>query len=400
MRTIKLNAKKYKGSKSLPTLSAFEVRQIVSDLIAGHLRLQAEGYDCSTQVMTDVLVKASVEEEAIESTCNDLEAVPTGHTVRNHLNEQLRPEDLAEIEERVNAALTADLPKRLWRIRLDLAADLHDEPFYGKSEELLAFACRGKAKAGTTYFYRVATLYHVHKGVPTTLAVTFVLPSDTTLAVLQRLLTRAKKLGFQWGCLYLDKGFCSIPVIRYLQQRRYSAIIACPIRGKNGGTRALCTGRRSYLTTHTFSSAGYGSCEASVAIVRTFNTSGRRRRRRKARWLVYVLINVDLRPDQVRQRYRSRFGVETSYRCMRTTHAKTTSRNAALRFFLIALAFILVNVWITLRWRFCQIPRRGGRQVEKKRFQLQRMVRFLRRAIEDTYGTVNVIQAIALPLDP
>jgi hypothetical protein len=97
--------------------------------------------------VTDVLVKASIEGETIESTYDDLDAVPTGHTMRKYLNEQLRPEDLAEIEERINAALTADLPKRLWRIRLDLATDLHDEPFYGKTEELLAFACRGKAKA-------------------------------------------------------------------------------------------------------------------------------------------------------------------------------------------------------------------------------------------------------------
>jgi putative transposase len=400
MCTIKLRCKRYKGSKSLPTLSASEVRQTVSDLIAEHLKLQAGGYDCSAQVVTDVLVKASVEGEAIEGTCNDLEAVPTGHTVRNCLNEQLRPEDLTLIEERVNAALTADLPRRLWRIRLDLAADLHDEPFYGKTETLLAFACRGKAQSGTTYFYRVATLYHVHKGVPTTLAVTFVLPGETTLAVLQRLLARAKKLGLRWGCLYLDKAFCSIPVIRYLQRHRQSAIIACPIRGKKGGTRALCSGRKSYITTHTFYSAEYGSCGASVAVVRAFDTSRRRRQRRKTRWLVYALIHVDLRPDQVRQRYRSRFGIDTSYRCMRATHAKTTSRNAALRFFLIALAFILVNVWITLRWRFCQVPRRGGRLVDKKHFELQRMVCFLRRSIENTYGTVNVIRAIAQPLDP
>jgi hypothetical protein len=398
--TIKLHCKRHKGPKPLPTLSAFEVRQTVSDLITEHLKLQADGYDCSTQVVTDVLVKASVEGQAIEGTCNDLAAVPTGHTVRNCLNEQFRPKDLAQIEERVNAALRAELPKRLWRIRLDLAADLHDEPFYGKTPELLAFACRGEAKLGTTYFYRIATLYHVHKGVPTTLAATFVLPGETALVVLQRLLSRAKELGLQWGCLYLDKGFCSIPVIDYLQQQHYSAIIACPIRGKKGGTRALCTGRKSYLTTHTFSSAEYGSCEASLAVAWTFNTSRRRRQRRKGRWLVYVLINVTLRPDQVRQRYRSRFGVETSYRCMRATHAKTTSRNPALRFLLIALAFILVNVWVALRWRFCQVPRRGGRQVDKNHFQLQRMTHFLRRAIEDTYGAVDVIQAIAPPLDP
>lgn len=373
---------------------------MVSDLMAEHLELQAEGYDCTPQVISDVLVKASVEEAAIEGTCNDLAAVPSGHTVRNYLNDQLKPEELDEIEDQVNSALTADLPKRLWRRPIDLAADLHDEPFYGKTPALLAFACRGKAQAGTTYFYRTATLYHIHEKVPITLAVTFVRPEDTTLEVLQRLLTRARGLGLQWKCLYLDKGFCCTPIIRFLEQRDHSSILACPIRGKKGGTRGLCQGRKSYITSHTFSSTKYGKCTATVAVVRTFDTSARRRRRRKARWLVYVLVNVTLRPDQVRQRYRSRFGVETSYRCMRCTHATTTSRNAALRFFLIALALILVNVWITLRWRFCQIPRRGGRQIDRKRFELQRMTSFLRRAIERVYGTVDEIQAVAQPLDP
>jgi len=386
--------------KSLPLLPAAEVRQMVSERLTTHLQLQAEGYTCSPPVLTDVLVQASVEGTTIESACDDLEAAPTGHTVRNYLNDQLRPADLSQLEAQVNAALTADLPKRLWRGPLNLAADLHDEPFYGKSEELLAYACRGAAKLGTTYFYRVATLYHIHQGVPTTLALTFVQPGDTMLAVLQRLLARAAALGLQWGCLYLDKGFCTIPVLRYLQQQDYAAVLACPIRGQTGGTRALCTGRSSYRTTHTFTSAEHGSCTVSVAVVRTYNTSRRRRQRRKARWLVYVLVNADLQPEQARQRYRSRFGVETSYRCMRTTHAKTTGRNAALRFFLIALAFILVNVWVTLRWRFCQRPRRGGRLVDKDHFQLQRMRCFLRRAIERTYGTVDAIQALSVPLDP
>ncbi|MHC4434057.1 MAG: transposase, partial [Planctomycetota bacterium] len=320
------------------------------------------------------------------STCQDLDAVPTGHTVRDYLNEQLLAEDLDNIEQQVNGALTTDLPKRLWRGKLELAIDEHDEPFYGKSEALLKHACRGRAKAGTTYFFRVATLYHIHNKIPMTLAITFVHPEDTTLAVVKRLLAQLRKLGIKWNCLYFDKGFCSIPVIHYLQRQRYSAVIACPIRGKTGGTRALCSGRKSYLTRHTFSSAANGSCEASVAMVRTFDSSGRSKRKRKARWLAYVLINVDLRADQVRARYRSRFGVETSYRVMRTTHAKTTGRNAALRFFLIAFAFILVNVWITLRWRLCQIPRRGGRKIDRNRFPSWRMLRFLRRAIEDVYG--------------
>jgi putative transposase len=200
--------------------------------------------------------------------------------------------------------------------------------------------------------------------------------------------------------LLLDKGFCSIPVIPYLQQARYAAIVACPIRGQTGGTRALCRGRKSYRTTHQFASDAYGTRRAQVAVVRTYDTSRRRRVRRKLRWLVYVVINLDLRPDQIHHRYQVRFGIESSYRCMRHVHAMTTSRNAALRFFLIALAFVLVNLWVTLRWRLCQVPRRGGRLLDRKRLELQRLARFLARAIEQVYGTVSVIYATAQPLDP
>ena len=35
--------------------------------------------------------------------------------------------------------------------------------------------------------------------------------------------------------LYLDKGFCTIPVCRNLANGPWPVIIACPIRGKQGG---------------------------------------------------------------------------------------------------------------------------------------------------------------------
>jgi IS4 transposase len=84
---------------------------------------------------------------------------------------------------------------------------------------------------------------------------------------------------------------------------------------------------------------------------------------------------------------------------MRNVHAMTTSRNAAVRFFLIALAFVLVNLWIILRWWLCQVPRRGGRLIDEKRLELQRLARFLARAIEKVYGTVSVIYVTAQPID-
>jgi hypothetical protein len=84
---------------------------------------------------------------------------------------------------------------------------------------------------------------------------------------------------------------------------------------------------------------------------------------------------------------------------MRQVRAWTTSRNAALRFLLMSVGFILVNLWLELRWHFCQVKqRRGPRQIDVKRFELQRMLAFLSRAIERIYGSVSFIDAAVEPL--
>ena len=241
-------------------------------------------------------------------------------------------------------------------------------------------------------------VYVIHHGVPYTLALTFVLPEDTLVEVLKRLLLQVQGLGLQLNCLYLDKGFCVAPILEYLEKNGPPAILPCTIRGKTGGTRSLCRGRRSYFTKYTFAAGKYPAHTVRMAVVRTYV---RKKGKRKAVWLLYVVIRVKVSdPQTIRARYRARFGIECSYRCMRQTHALTTSQNPLLRFFLISLAFLLVNLWITLRWHFCQVPRRGGRSVNKKLYELQRQGHFLARVIEKLYGTVTTIQAQVEPLDP
>ena len=66
--------------------------------------------------------------------------------------------------------------------------------------------------------------------------------------------------------------------------------------------------------------------------------------------------------------------------------------------FLLSLGFLLVNLWVELRWRFCQIKRQGRRQLDLNRFRLQRMVGFLNRAIERLYAVVSFIVAEVPPL--
>jgi hypothetical protein len=89
--------------------------------------------------------------------------------------------------------------------------------------------------------------------------------------------------------------------------------------------------------------------------------------------------------------------IESSYRCSGQVRGWTTSPNPVYRFLLIALSFVLLNVWVHLRWLFTQVPRRGARWLDTQRLQLDRLVRFIRRALERRYGCVQEIAAPALP---
>ncbi len=290
-------------------------------------------------------MQALVTQETIESVCTDLADTVCGETVRQYLNEQLTLADLWDIERRANQALVSNLPRRLWHRRLEIAFDFHDEPFYGHSPELLVYTCRGPAQHGTTHFFRIATAYVIWRGVRVTVAMLFVFPEDAGAELVAALLCRLHILALRGKHLYFDKGFCAIPVLRYIQAHGWSAIFACPIRSKTGGTRALCTGRKSYRTTHTFASHAYGELTVPVVITRTYTTHQRsRRRRRRAVWWVFVVLNAPhLHAKRVRQLHKHRFGIETSYRCMRQVRARTTSRNAALRFWLLGWSVVLVG---------------------------------------------------------
>jgi putative transposase len=175
-------------------------------------------------------------------------------------------------------------------------------------------------------------------------------------------------------------------------------LIACPIRGPTGGTRALCPGNRSYCTLSTFKGAHGSQFTAAGIVCRVFTTARRTGRlQRRAEWLLFIQIHLALSPRYARQLYRDRFGVETSYRCAGRVRGWTTAHNPAYRFGLIALAFVLLNVWVHLRWIFTQVPRLGGRGLDTTRLPLARFAAFIRRTLEHLYGCTQLVIAPAVP---
>src|SRR5215470_4210844 len=228
-----------------PDLTAPEVMQHALSTLREHLPLHAAGHICTTDDLLKVLLGVAVTRSTLEAVCTDLVSMPNPQTIRGYLNTQLCVEELPELERRLNAALAAEVPARVRRSAQEIAIDYHDRPYYGKTPQEEGLWVRGHAKEGTTRFYRIATAYLRLKGLRLTVALHFVLPDDDTASVLDILLTRVTALGVKIACLLLDKGFAGIPTMAYLTRHRYPALIACPIRGTQGGTRALCHGRRS-----------------------------------------------------------------------------------------------------------------------------------------------------------
>ena len=281
-------------------LSAQEVLQRAHTVLAEHLPLQADGYSCTTDDLLDVLLGVAANRGTIEAVCADLVGTPDAETIRGYFKDQLCVEDLPELERRLNRALSDEIPPRVWRQARDVAIDFHDRPYYGKQSQATGLWVRGQARDGTTRFYRVITAYVMLNHLRVTLVVRFVLPDEDTVDVLKDVLKQAKRLGIQIERLFLDKGFAGIAVQEYLTRRGQPALIACPIKGKTGGTRALCQGNQSYLTAYTFTS-GHTSWTAPGGVPYFHHGPTHQAYETPGDWLIYILIHLDLSPRQTRR---------------------------------------------------------------------------------------------------
>ena len=361
------------------------------------LPLSADGYACTTEQLLDVLLAVSANKETIEQVCADLKIKVGAETIRGYFNHQLKVENLLDLQEAVNSALMASFNSDLKQQKLELAIDFHDQGYYGKAEQAEGLWVGAEAKNGTTKVYRVASLYVIKNGHRLTLAIKFVLPGETAKEVVEYLLRQLKRLEIEARMLYLDRGFGSIEIARYLKEINQTAIIACPIRGKTGGLKALCVGRKSYRAKHIFKSAKHGAEEVEMAMFKSFtNCTKKGKKVRKAKWLAYILVNCadNLSVKKVKESYRKRFGIEASYRCAKKVRGWTTSANAAYRFVLIGMSFLLTNIWQELQSRWTRKAQVGRASWNWQKFRFKRFVNFLRKAIEKLYGMVSEIEML------
>jgi putative transposase len=386
-------AKQNSNSKQL---RAQDVYQLVSATLQEHFQLDMTNRDYTAQDIWDVLVAASVERISIEMASHLLEAAPSGTMVRTLVKEMLQDMgQLADVEKRLNELLTAKLPRKLLKSKLPVAIDLTELPYQGQQAEDDPFVRRGRAKSGTTHFYVFATMYVVKKNRRYTLAIMLMRKAEKAQDVVERLLSRGTQLGLRIKRLYLDRGFDNNGLIAYLKQQSFPTIIPLVVRGKQGGSRALLVGRKSYTTTYERQSTIYDQQTLPLYIVCKYS-KGKYKRQGIFRFAYIVIGTLKRQPAQIAEEYRRRFGIETSYRLMNTVRARTTCKIAAFRFFLVALAFLWLNLWQYVKWTFLFTAKPGPRIVLHHLLPLARWRLWLWEMIKQRLGFSLVIH---IPLE-
>jgi|GEM_PF-2537851 len=107
-------------------LKAEDVRQIVENIVKEHLPIGGDGYKCSQEQVSAVLIKAAVEGQTIESTCADLELAVDSNTIRAHLNQAFEVVALRRDELEMNNGLVAGVPPEMPQQGCAMALDCHD----------------------------------------------------------------------------------------------------------------------------------------------------------------------------------------------------------------------------------------------------------------------------------
>jgi putative transposase len=205
-------------------------------------------------------------------------------------------------------------------------------------------------------------------------------PSDETrVATLTYLVAMLSPLRVRVNALLLACGFYSVPVIRWLKALNLAVLMPAVIRGKTGGTRALCVRRKSDHTTYTLNSSVHGSVPGRIAVVCGYFKGCKGKH--GIRDALYVVHRLNIALPQLHDYYRDRFGIDTSNRLKNQGRIRTT-KIPVLRFLLVALAFMRVNLWLYLLWYFVSRPRPCRQVVLTALFPFKTMLNFLVHAVE------------------
>jgi hypothetical protein len=376
------------------TLTPAHVHALAADLLIEQLQLTDYKRTCPARALLSVLFAAGARLTSLSAAAQDLRDAPSAETLRKAL--RANTPDIPVLEARINDALRATAPAHPGT-RPRVAIDLTLTPYHGTHHAHENELYRSQAKSGTTHFHAYATAYLIRHGQRVTLALHFVRRGENLAAVVKRLMRTVRQAGVRPSLVLLDRGFFSVGVIRYFQAARTPFLMPVPLRGRKkdhakgpGGTRVFGYWAKSGRAQHTLRHTS-GTTATVGIVVHCRNRAGRRGKHGRER-LVYAYWGFEPRSAAgVSQLYRSRFGIETSYRQMNQCRARTCTRDPAVRLFLVGVALVLRNVWVWLHWSVLAGRRRGYRALRPELLSVKALLLMLLEVAVERFGFTDAI---------
>jgi putative transposase len=373
------------------TIRSEQVLKAFMEVVRKNLPLDLQNTRITAEDIIYGLGYANVHRLSIESACQELQDAPSGNRLREVLAEALP--DRTEMQRALNRMFRQQLHPSVWKGKRDfnIAIDLTLIPYHGQPYEDKKEIVRGMPKSGTTHFHGYATVSIVRDDRRYVVALRFIEYGEEMANIVHWLIKRLKSLKFRIRRVFLDKGFCSQPVFNVLGQHKLSYVTPIPVRGKSGGVRSLFQGK-SRKTSYTFNSPKHGQYTVQAVVLKRYSKG--RYGRYKSKWFAYAVAGLPagILPAQVFELYRQRFGIESSYRQMNQVRARTSTRNPVIRLLLVGLAFVLFNLYISLRQNLSSALKQPLQMPKRFWLSLRRLAFLLSRAIERLYGTTQVVQ--------
>jgi hypothetical protein len=349
-------------------------------LIEAELLKDRAAQKCTAMVVWSIVLRAAARMISVFAACRDLANAPSQQAVFDALETGL-PRTLPVLEKRLNWALTTSWPRRLQRCRWEVAIDWHLVPYYGEAYKSRNEIYRSQAKQGTTHFHAYATACIVQYGQRYTLALTWVRRHESTVTVLRRLLARIGEIGVKIKLLLLDRAFFNAPVTAFLQSERLPFLMPVVFRGRKRTKKAKPGAKKSLRWfkrqkagwyQHTLNNAKEVVPVSICVAYRSYYN--RKKRRRGEQKLVFAAWRVRGTPTEIRERYRKRFGIESSFRQMRQARIYTCTRDPHLRLLFVAVALLLRNLWVWIHATLLAEGRGATMTLRLERLRLKRLL--------------------------
>ena len=373
-------------SRKNDSITNQEVHGYALHWLSDKLKLKDHGPKCTAAMMWHIVLIAASRITSIYAACRDLPNAPTDQALRAALEATLP--NVQILERKLNQSLCTNLPKALLRKSRPVAIDLMLIPYHGEPLEDPSELYHSEAKSGTTKFHAYATAYVIHRGHRYTVALTKVSGGETMDKVVQRLLKKVRDRGIKIRFLLLDKGFFSVSVVQYLKRTKCPFLMPVIMRGRPNPTNPF-KGLRSFLRK---ANGWYAYKMTSKDMRKTAHVKicvankmycYKKTGERKMKKLIYACWGMHGGPVEIRETYRKRFGIESSYRQLNQGRIRTCTRSPLIRLFYVGIALVLRNVWVWVHFTFfAEAKSKEEPEVHLEKLRFRRLLNWIQKWIE------------------